>query len=388
MGKKMQVAAAGLLAAVVAAGMLPQVWGQAAPARDSKTLLAELNAADAALGEVMPSVYAPADPAFRKDGGKAAIAALRKVSGLMGELAQMQKGTPGQKATLETRLMYLGFMVALGDPDAKTELETAAKANDDFSLAAKSSLALGSWWATDTDAAAQAKVLDGFIATAKANPTSDEVASTLLVMVNNGAASEDLRSKALDTIKTALTGPTAKNAIEALAALQAQQQMQTDADKAQASALNKPFAIQGRTSTDGKFDSASLKGKVVLIDFWATWCGPCREELPGVKAAYQKYHEKGFDIVGVSCDSSDEGLNAYTKDNEMPWVQMRETSQTAQDQWSPIAKTYGVLGIPTMFLVDKKGVLRYVDARQGLEEKIQKLLAEGGTAVPTATPAK
>jgi thiol-disulfide isomerase/thioredoxin len=389
---KTRMVVAGLLMAAVGAGFLPTVMAQegAGGARDSKAVVAELKAANEALRDVMPSVDAPADPAFRKDGAKEALPALGKITKLMGELAKMQAGTEGRKATLRARFMYLGYMTALGDEGAKKELEASAKGADaDLAVAARSSLALGNWWATDTDAAAQGKVLDEFVATARANPASDDIAATLMVMANAGAANDDLRAKAIDTIKTCMTGPTAKSAIEALSALQDQQKMMADAEKAQAEAVGKTFAIQGRTSTDGKFDTASLKGKVVLIDFWATWCGPCRAELPHVKETYQKYHGKGFEIVGVSCDMSDEGLNDFTKDNEMPWVQLREKSQdSAETEWHPLAKQYGVLGIPTMFLVDKKGVLRYVDARENLESKVQKLLAESEGAGPAAPSAE
>ena len=140
--------------------------------------------------------------------------------------------------------------------------------------------------------------------------------------------------------------------------------------------LNKPLVMQGRTSSDSQFSSASYKGKVVLVDFWATWCGPCVEGLPEVKGIYKKYHDKGLEIVGISCDDNDPELNAFTKKNEMPWMQLREKSQTEADQWHPLAKKSGVEGIPTMFLIDRKGVLRYVDARENLEKEVAQLVAE------------
>ncbi len=62
-----------------------------------------------------------------------------------------------------------------------------------------------------------------------------------------------------------------------------------------------------------------FRGKVVLVDFWATWCGPCKAELPNVKEAYKKYHEKGFDIISISLDQSVETCKNYVKENEMPW---------------------------------------------------------------------
>jgi thiol-disulfide isomerase/thioredoxin len=381
-GRTRKTIAAALLAATFAAGLMPAVWAQAK--RDTPAVLAELKAVDTRLSDELP-LASMTDPAFRKGAGQQALPDLKKCTDLLGELAALQSGDAALKAQ-RTRMQYMGMRVALGDADAVKDLEAAAKQEGDAGAAAAASLALGQWWGNTTDAAAQTKVLDDISAVARKNPGSDDVAVTLMVMSTSGAANEDLAKRAVDTIKTCLTGPTAKKINDMLAAHEQSDKMMADAEKAQADALGKPFAISGRTSSDGKFDSASLKGKVVMIDFWATWCGPCRAELPNVKAAYTKFHDKGFDIVGVSCDISDEGLNDYAKDNDMPWVQLRETSQQGSDNWHPIALKYGVLGIPTMFLVDKKGVLRYVDAREDLESKIQKLLAEPDTGPAAPAP--
>jgi thiol-disulfide isomerase/thioredoxin len=66
---------------------------------------------------------------------------------------------------------------------------------------------------------------------------------------------------------------------------------------------------------------AKFKGKVVLVDFWATWCGPCRGELPNVLAAYKKYHDKGFEIIGISLDRDENALKSFIKENGMVWPQ-------------------------------------------------------------------
>lgn len=387
-GRATKWVAAAMLAATLGAGVLPNLFGQAVGARDTKAVLADLKMVDARLSDELP-LPSMADADFRKGAGQKALPDLKKFTELMGELAGMLPGDEG-KAAQRRRMQYMGMRSALGDADATRELEAAAGKEGDMGIAASAALGLGKWWANSADAAAQGKVLDDMAGVAHKDPASDEVAVTLMIMANSGAANEELQQRAVDTIKTCLTGPMARKINDALASLQAQQQMQGDAEKKQAESLGKPFAISGRTSTDGKFDTASLKGKVVLIDFWATWCGPCRAELPHVKETYAKYHDKGFEIVGVSCDVSDEGLNDFAKDNDMPWVQLRETSQSGSENWHPIAKEYGVLGIPTMFLVDKKGVLRFVDAREGTDEKVAKLLAEpegAGPAAPATQPA-
>ncbi len=127
------------------------------------------------------------------------------------------------------------------------------------------------------------------------------------------------------------------------------------------------------TTVDGKaFDLAKLRGKVVLVDFWATWCGPCRMEIPHVVNIYKKLHEKGFEIVGISLDSSKDKLVAYAKEKEMTWPQYFDGLT-----WNnKISSSYGISGIPTMWLVDKKGFVRNTEARADLENQVNKLLTE------------
>lgn len=127
------------------------------------------------------------------------------------------------------------------------------------------------------------------------------------------------------------------------------------------------------TTVDGKeFDLASLRGKVILVDFWATWCGPCRMEIPNVVATYKKLHDKGFEIVGISLDSQKDRLIEFTQAKEMTWPQYFDGKGWANE----ISSSFGVTGIPTMWLVDKKGFVRNTEARANLEAEITKLLAE------------
>jgi thiol-disulfide isomerase/thioredoxin len=137
-------------------------------------------------------------------------------------------------------------------------------------------------------------------------------------------------------------------------------------------AVGKALPIKFEAVDGRQVDIAKMNGKVVLVDFWATWCGPCVAELPNVKKAYQDLHAKGFEIVGISLDRDKEKLNRFVADNEMAWPQYFDGLQ-----WqNKISTQYGINSIPSMWLVDKKGVLRDINARDGLEGKIQKLLAE------------
>lgn len=118
---------------------------------------------------------------------------------------------------------------------------------------------------------------------------------------------------------------------------------------------------------------ANFKGKIVLIDFWATWCGPCVAELPTVIKTYEKHHDKGFEIIGISLDQKEEGLKNFTKDRNMTWQQYFDGKG-----WSnKLAQKYGIQSIPATFLLDGEGKIIGRDLRgEDLEQAVAKALAK------------
>ena len=135
------------------------------------------------------------------------------------------------------------------------------------------------------------------------------------------------------------------------------------------------FELAGPTLAGKPFDVADFRGKVVLVDFWATWCGPCLHELPTVKAAYDKYHAEGFEVVAVSLDDDRAALEKFVKDKDLPWPQVFFDEEGKRGWQNPVAKRHGVEGIPATFLLDREGFLVATNLRgPGLEMEVAQAL--------------
>jgi len=118
---------------------------------------------------------------------------------------------------------------------------------------------------------------------------------------------------------------------------------------------------------------AAARGKVVLVDFWATWCGPCRAEMPNVIAAFQKYHPYGFDVIGVSLDENPGAVASFTAAQGMAWPQYFD----GKGWGNKLVKQYGVESIPMSYLLNRDGIIVAKGLRgKALDTAVNRALAE------------
>jgi len=131
--------------------------------------------------------------------------------------------------------------------------------------------------------------------------------------------------------------------------------------------------IQEKDLAGKPLSISGFKGKVVLVDFWDTWCGPCVAELPNVLKAYEKHHAAGFEIVGISLDSDRQKLETFIKQKNMTWPQFFD----GQGWQNKLGQKYGVNSIPATYLLDGEGKIIGSNLRgEALEAAVAKALAK------------
>lgn len=213
----------------------------------------------------------------------------------------------------------------------------------------------------ESDLLVEIKSFDTFAAKyAKTDPDNAAMALYMKAMLylqvlnDNDKAAETLKQLKTDFPDTK-PGKGADHVLSMLA-------QQAEAKKVQSAlAAGSTFPDFSEQDLNGKpISVAGFKGKTVLIDFWATWCGPCRAELPNVIATYKKYHDRGFEIIGVSLDSDRDKLVSFLKEQDgMTWPQFFD----GQGWSNKLAVKYGVEAIPFTVLVGGDGKIIGTDLR-------------------------
>ena len=138
--------------------------------------------------------------------------------------------------------------------------------------------------------------------------------------------------------------------------------------------FGRPVTMQFVAVDGREVNLAKMQGKVVLIDFWGIHCGPCVAALPEIKTAYDKYHPRGFEVIGISFNDDKSGVTRFIKEKELPWPQYSDGELGGENKF---AQEFGIAAIPHTLLLDKKGCLRVDNLGvDSLEVWIAKLLSE------------
>ena len=270
---------------------------------------------------------------------------------------------------LKIRLMILALSLLVSGRTALAD-ETNGIAADMKDLITRINTKLKEDKRTEADLAAEIKEFDTLLAKHKGEDAEElaHVASMkaglyLQVLDQPEKATELFKQIKLDYPKT----KAAEQTEQILASIAQQAEMKKIQD---ALAVGSKFPDFDEKDIEGKALSiASRKGKIVLLDFWATWCGPCRAELPNVLAVYAKHHAEGFEIIGISLDDDRTRLDSFIKDKQMTWPQYFDGLK-----WkNKIASKYGVNSIPATYLLDGEGKILGKDLRG---EELEKTVAE------------
>jgi len=222
---------------------------------------------------------------------------------------------------------------------------------------------------SETELAGEVAAIDALLAKHAAEKT-DEVATIALMKVRLYLEVFENVDKAIALLKQIKVdypqSEIAKSIDQSVASLE----QQAAADHLLAIGQAFP-AFEEKDLSGRPLSVANFKGKIVLIDFWATWCGPCVAELPNVLAAYEKFHGKGFEIIGISLDKSRDALAGFIKEKNMPWAQYFDGLG-----WNnKLGEQCGIRSIPATFLLDGEGKIIARDLRgPALDEKLASLL--------------
>ena len=292
-------------------------------------------------------------------------------------LAQVQPADATAVQAAKLKLESLMMLGRLGDEKAAADMATYAKvlaASPNAELAAEAQrmmlVADAQTMFSTGDLKAGAGIIERTAAMLAANPDDAETAG--LAMQLSGAfenlpGGEELAAASLQAFGPLFaksTNPQIKQMGESFAGT-----------LRRLSLPGSPMEIEGTLLDGTAFDQKSLAGKVVLVDFWATWCGPCVAEIPNMIDQYEKYHDKGFEIVGISLDEDRAAVEGFVKDAKIPWPIL-----FAGKGWGdPVASFYGITGIPQLILIGRDGNVITLNARgEALAKELATLFKDAG----------
>jgi thiol-disulfide isomerase/thioredoxin len=347
---------------------LPKLFADAAtsPSTQPATandLIADIQAADSEFSALMGGDQNLFNADHRAAIAPKAIPLLQRMDSDFVQVVALQPMS--DDAVEQQRVPIRAMLVIFGDAQTESALKKSAALDNYAAAPAASALFLADWWRGHSDPAAQQKTFDAFKPVAQKYSDDFAITTAALAMLND-AATPDLESQVRALIINDLKSTEAQGMAPQLVE-----------DGNLQSLVGKPATIVG-TTLDGKpFTTADWKGKVIVVNFWATWCPTCIDELPNLAKTYSEYHAKGLEVIGIDNDySADTVKNFLAQHPESAWPQLFDPAAAAQQGVHPITLSYHIQFIGRMFLIDKAGNIRSVAAEEHLEELIPKLLAE------------
>jgi peroxiredoxin len=337
--------------------------------RPVQQIATEYNAVSQNLSKILPPGTLT-DPAKRKTAAPHAIPLILQRANLIEELAATRHIQP--IVIIQRRHENQSLLYLLGDQSTVNKVNSMIHSNDAPRQIEGQSIALSAnWTAAGYDKSKGAAVIDQVEKLDRANPKDSRLTLMTMSMAQT-AANPQLNHRLLQLLTQVMTDPLA-----ARLRPQMLQQLKTedDAFTAQKAELGKPLTFAGKTMDGDNFTTVNLKGKVILIDFWATWCPPCREQIATLQNLYQQLHPKGLEIVGISNDYSNDALIEFTTKNTIPWPQLFDAPSAANQKWNPLSAQHNIISLPTLFLLDRQGILQSVNPDE-LSDTVQKLLEQ------------
>jgi peroxiredoxin len=334
-------------------------------------LIAEIGNCHQQLDRLLKGSTVLSDPAQRGAVAPEAILLVKKMASASAQLDTLSRQKSHSQSQADS---YFVLEAALGDQEAIGRIEALAGSKDSSEFVRGSACQIKvRWLHAGKDLTRQTAVVDDLERLDRAN-LDDNALCAMTLGFSIDAASPALRDRLISLATKTMTVEQTRAAELAKRAAEHERELN--------SAIGKPLVVAGRTNEGKDFSTADLKGKVILVDFWASWCGPCKAQLPKLQQIYADYHPKGLEIVGISNDYDPDALNSFLDRNPLPWPQLFDPQAAANTEFNPVSKQLHVLGIPQTFVIDRSGVVRKIlDAatnESDLKSTIETLLAEPG----------
>ena len=339
--------------------------------RTAEVVMNELKYVTIGLEATIPDFGMIFDPVERAKFSADALPLFRQLSDLLQEAETLQAVPPGASDQVDPML------VLFGDADRIAALEAEAA---DGHAGARAALSTGRYLGS-TAQAERIAVIDE-LARAAAEAEGDagtayrEALGSLVMIPMTGEAERE----------AVLAGLRETDGSEEAVAIADRLQRILAGDQRLAALVGEPLVLRGITHDGTMLDTRDWLGKVVLVKFWATWCGRCMVEIPRIQAAFDRYHEQGLEVLGVSSDDSAADLGRFLAERpDMIWPQLFDAENPGKHS---LATELGIPGIPTVLLIDRSGVVRSVSAAHDLDTLLPNLLKEPAPDAESADPSE